>query len=107
MVNGCSARGKLVTGLIYVLEGQIRLTQVDKDGLSHQVGMLKPGDTAGETGLMVGDFHDVTATALWTDAVFYTSTGRNLLRLLQTETRLRERLDIRAGYPYNGASSVI
>ncbi|TFG71618.1 MAG: cyclic nucleotide-binding domain-containing protein, partial [Anaerolineales bacterium] len=87
-------QGEIGDRLIYVLEGQVRLTQVDKDGLSHQIGALKPGDAAGETSLMVGDFHDVTATGYGTTRVLYID-RQEFAQLLQTETRLREKLDIR------------
>lgn len=87
-------QGEIGDRLVYLLEGQIRLTQVDKDGLSHQVGVLNPGDTAGETSLMVGDFHDVTATGYGTTRLLYIS-RQEFAQLLQTETRLRENLDIR------------
>ncbi len=87
-------QGEIGDRLIYVLEGQVRLTQVDKDGLSHPVGTLKPGDNAGETSLLVGDFHDVTATGYGTTLVLYIN-RQEFAQLLKTETRLRERLDIR------------
>ncbi len=87
-------QGEVADRLIYLLEGQIRLTQVDRDGLAHQVGVLKPGDSAGETGLMVGDFHDVTATAYGTTRLLYLA-RHEFAQLLQTETRLRDKSDIR------------
>ncbi|MGC9467272.1 MAG: cyclic nucleotide-binding domain-containing protein [Anaerolineae bacterium] len=56
-------QGETSDRLFYVLSGNVRLTQVDPLGISHRVDTLGPGDTAGETGLLVGDFHDVTAAA--------------------------------------------
>jgi CRP-like cAMP-binding protein len=87
-------QGEISDRLILVLEGQLRLKQVDRDGLSHQIGVLNPGDTAGETGLLVGDFHDVTATAYGTTRLLYI-TRQEFTELLKTDARLRQKLDIR------------
>ena len=46
-----------------VLEGQIRLDMIGPDGASRRVGTVIPGDVVGVTGFLVGDYHDVTATA--------------------------------------------
>ena len=61
--NGFSARARISDRLLLVLEGRIQLTKVDPEGLTREVGWLEVGDVAGETGLLVGDFHDVLATA--------------------------------------------
>ena len=87
-------QGEVSDRLIFVLEGQVRLNQVDRDGLSHQIGVLKAGDSAGETGLMVGDFHDVTATAYGITRILYL-TREEFADLLKTETRLRGKIDTR------------
>ncbi len=47
-----------------VLEGQVRLRHMDREGVIHEVGYMDPGKTFGETGLFVGDYHDVTADAV-------------------------------------------
>lgn len=56
-------QGEISDRLLLVLEGRIQLTKIDPDGLVSEVGWLEVGDVAGETGLLVGDFHDVLATA--------------------------------------------
>lgn len=87
-------QGEISDQLIFLLEGQIRLTQVDRDGLSHEIGMLKPGDTAGETGLLVGDYHDVTATAYGTTRLLYIN-RYEFAELVKSDKHLWEKLDIR------------
>ena len=79
--------------LLLVVEGRIQLTKVDAEGLVLEVGWLETGDIAGETGLLVGDFHDVLATADEHARVLY------LLRdefaaLLAERPRLAHRLRI-------------
>ena len=81
--------------LLLVLEGRIRLTKVDPKGLTREVGWLEVGAVAGETGLLVGDFHDVIATADRHARVLY------LLRedfntLLAERPRLWQRLNTSA-----------
>jgi len=56
-------QGEISDRLLLVLEGRVQLTKIDPDGLNKEVGWLEVGDVAGETGLLVGDFHDVLATA--------------------------------------------
>ena len=56
-------QGEISDRLLLVLEGRVQLTKIDPDGLVKEVGWLEVGDIAGETGLLVGDFHDVLATA--------------------------------------------
>jgi CRP-like cAMP-binding protein/membrane protein YdbS with pleckstrin-like domain len=57
-------QGEISDRLFVILGGQVQLTQIDPEGLSHDLGVLEAGEVAGETGLLVGDFHDVTATAV-------------------------------------------
>ncbi len=56
-------QGEVSDRLIYMLEGRARLTLTDQEGTTQRVGELEQGERAGETGLLVGDFHDVTAIA--------------------------------------------
>ncbi len=56
-------QGEISDRLLLVLEGRVQLTKIDPDGLVKEVGWLEVGNDAGETGLLVGDFHDVLATA--------------------------------------------
>ena len=86
-------QGELSDRLLLVLEGRVQLTRIDPDGLVKEVGWLEVGDVAGETGLLVGDFHDVLATADGQARVLY------LLRddfnaLLQKHPRWMHRLNV-------------
>jgi hypothetical protein len=56
-------QGEVSDRLIWVLTGAVQLSAVDREGRTREIGVLEPGETAGETGLLVGDFHDVTAVA--------------------------------------------
>ena len=64
-------QGEVSDRLKLVLEGRIQLTKIDPDGLVKEVGWLEVGDVAGETGLLVGDFHDVLATAVGQTRILY------------------------------------
>ncbi|MFN2108949.1 MAG: cyclic nucleotide-binding domain-containing protein [Anaerolineae bacterium] len=86
-------QGEISDRLLIVLEGRVQLTRIDPDGLVKEVGWLEVGDEAGETGLLVGDFHDVLATADGQARVLY------LLRddfnaLLQKHPRWMNRLNV-------------
>jgi len=56
-------QGEISDRLFLILGGRIQLSAVDQEGIIRDLGTLGPGDEAGETGLLVGDFHDVTAVA--------------------------------------------
>jgi len=56
-------QGEISDRLFLILGGHIRLSAVDQEGVLRDLGTLGPGDEAGETGLLVGDTHDVTAVA--------------------------------------------
>ncbi|MCJ7550687.1 MAG: cyclic nucleotide-binding domain-containing protein [Anaerolineae bacterium] len=56
-------QGEISDRLVLILSGRIQLSAVDQEGVVRDLGTLGPGDEAGETGLLVGDFHDVTAVA--------------------------------------------
>ena len=64
-------QGEVSDRMVYVTEGQIRLTAINQQGVTLEVGLLGPGDRAGETGLLVGDYHDVTAMAEGNARVLY------------------------------------
>lgn len=83
-------QGEVSDRLILVIGGQIELTAVDQNGVLREAGTLEPGDVAGETGLLVGDFHDVTAIAAGYARVLY------LLRS-EFEELLQERPYLRRG----------
>ncbi len=86
-------QGEIADRLLIVLEGRVQLTKIDPDGLVKEVGWLKAGDVAGETGLLVGDFHDVLATADGQTRVLYLLRD-DFAALLKERPRLRRRLHV-------------
>ncbi|HQE91441.1 MAG TPA: cyclic nucleotide-binding domain-containing protein [Anaerolineae bacterium] len=86
-------QGEIAERLLIVLEGRIQLTKIDPDGLVKEVGWLEVGDVAGETGLLVGDFHDVLATADGQTRVLYLLRD-DFAKLLQERPRLWHRLHV-------------
>ncbi len=86
-------QGEIADRLILVLEGRIQLTRIDPEGLNKEVGWLEVGDVAGETGLLVGDFHDVVATADGQARVLYLLRDE-FAELLKERPRLLHRLNI-------------
>lgn len=88
-------QGESSDRLLLVLEGRIRLTKVDPEGLTREVGWLNVGDVAGETGLLVGDFHDVIATAEGQVRVLYLLRD-DFSKLLAERPRLWQHLNISA-----------
>lgn len=88
-------QGEISDRLIQVLEGQVQLSLVDAEGLVRNVKMLKPGDLMGETGLLVGDFHDVTAIAGGHARLLYILRSE-FAELLAERRYLQRRLNISA-----------
>ncbi len=86
-------QGEIADRLLLVLEGRIQLTKIDPDGLVKEVGWLQVGDVAGETGLLVGDFHDVLATADSQARVLYLLRD-DFATLLKDRPRLWHRLRV-------------
>ncbi len=86
-------QGEIADRLLLVLEGRIQLTKIDPDGLVKEVGWLEVGDEAGETGLLVGDFHDVLATADGQARVLYLLRD-DFAALLEDRPRLWHRLRV-------------
>jgi CRP-like cAMP-binding protein len=86
-------QGEISDRLLFVLEGRIQLTKIDPDGLVKEVGWLEVGDIAGETGLLVGDFHDVLATANGQARVFYLLRD-DFTALLEEHPRWLNRLSV-------------
>ncbi len=84
-------QGESADRLYYVLRGRIQLTRLGADGVRADLGMKRPGDAFGETGLLVGDFHDATAEALSPVRLLYLERGE-FLTLLEQRPRLRQRL---------------
>lgn len=65
------AQGQASDRLYYILEGRVQLNRIDPSGVTHDLGIRETGTMFGETGLLVGDFHDVTAAALAETRVLY------------------------------------
>jgi CRP-like cAMP-binding protein len=86
-------QGEVSHRLFYILEGEVHLTQVNREGVILDIDVLKPGEIAGETGLLVGDFHDVTATADGYARALYLERSE-FLDLLETRSHLRRRLQV-------------
>ncbi len=77
--------------LYIILDGRVRLYRIDRDGNTVELRTLEPGDWVGETGLLVGDFHDATAEALTPVRLLYLE-QEPFLALLEERPRLRARL---------------
>ncbi len=77
--------------LYILIEGKVRLYRLDRQGNTVELRVMEPGDWVGETGLLVGDFHDATAEALTQVRLLYLD-QEPFLRLLEERRRLRSRL---------------
>jgi CRP-like cAMP-binding protein len=88
-------QGEISDRLIKVVEGRIQLSLVDADGFVRDVDVLEPGAVVGETGFLVGDFHDVTATARGHARVLYIM-RTEFAQLLNTRPYLERQLNISA-----------
>lgn len=86
-------QGEISDRLITILEGQIKLIRMEPDGLSRDLDTYGPGTGMGETGLLVGDFHDVTAVAEGYARVL-TITRPEFEALLETRPYLGRKLSI-------------
>ncbi|MBN1875726.1 MAG: cyclic nucleotide-binding domain-containing protein [Anaerolineae bacterium] len=87
-------QGVISDRLLFILEGHVRLTRVDRDGITHQLGDRGPGEVLGETGLLVGDFHDVTVEALEDVRVLYILRDE-FSKLCDEQPYLRRHLNVR------------
>ncbi len=79
--------------LYIVTQGKVRLTRYDREGFSRFLRDVGPGEYFGETGLIVGDFHDASAEALTTTEVLYLE-REEFQKLLKERPRLRRRLKL-------------
>lgn len=50
--------------LVIVLRGQLEATRINAEGAIETLGRIAPGDSIGESSLLLGDSHDATVTAL-------------------------------------------
>ncbi len=93
-------QGQPANRLYYVVEGRVRLTSVGQDAVTRYLETLEPGDSMGETGLLLGDFHDATAETLTATTLLYLErapfaefraeqSGARRLLNLNSETRRR------------------
>jgi len=57
--------------LYIVTRGKVRLTRYDREGIPRFLRDVGPGEYFGETGLIIGDFHDASAEALTTTEILY------------------------------------
>jgi membrane protein YdbS with pleckstrin-like domain len=86
-------QGQPSTGLYLVLEGKLRLTRVDRDGITRHLKDIGPGAVLGETGLLVGDVHDATAEALTPTRLLYIDRDE-FAKILERRPRLRRNLNM-------------
>ena len=54
-----------------VQAGQLRVLHVDPDGIEQEVGIFGPGDSFGQTSLLLGEPHDATVEVLQDAALLY------------------------------------
>ncbi len=87
------SQGEPSDRLYIVLRGRIRLTAFDPDGNRVDLGLKEPGASFGESGLLVGDFHDAFAEALSPLRVLYL-TRADFQLLLEQYPRLRRHLNV-------------
>ena len=90
-------QGQSSDRLYYILEGQVQLTRVDPNGVTHDLGARDAGAMFGETGLLVGDFHDVTAAALTATRVLYILRS-DFAELHDKRQYLRRKIKVRGCY---------
>ena len=64
-------QGERAHRLFYVVDGEVRLTRVGPDAVTRYLKTLGPGESVGETGLLIGDFHDATAEAMVPTRLLY------------------------------------
>lgn len=86
-------QGKPSRRLYYILEGEIAITRVNREGITAYVKNLKPGASVGETGLLIGDVHDATAETLRPTRVLYIEQSE-FSELLDNNPRLARRLSL-------------
>ncbi len=80
--------------LYYILEGSLHLTRFDATGVKHEIGVRAAGDAMGVTGLLVGDFHDVTAEAVTPVRILYIMHDE-FMELYNLHSQLRNHLNVR------------
>lgn len=95
-------QGERGTRLYCILEGVVRLVRIDREGLTRYVRDMQPGDSVGQTALLVGDVHDTSAEALTPVKVLYLEReefrsfleqNQRVRRLLKVPPQLQQRLE--------------
>ena len=86
-------QGDLSNRLYLIVSGQVRLTRLDREGLTYHLRDLGADESVGETGLLVGDFHDATAEILTPTHVLYLE-REEFSELYATHPHLRHRLKL-------------
>ncbi len=86
-------QGDPANKLYIVTQGKVRLTRYDREGIPRFLRDVGPREFFGETGLIIGDFHDASAEALTTTEVLYFE-QEEFQKLLQQRPRLRRRLKL-------------
>ena len=86
-------QGDAANRLYYIVEGRVRLSRVDRDGINRYLGDLGPGESVGQTGLLVGDIHDASAQVLTPTKILYFE-HEEFRDLLQEHPSLRRRLEV-------------
>ncbi len=86
-------QGDAANRLYYIVEGRVRLSRVDRDGINRYLGDLGPGQSVGQTGLLVGDIHDASAQVLTPTQVLYFE-YEEFRELLKEHPSLRRHLDV-------------
>ena len=86
-------QGDVIEGVHLIVEGQVRLTHIDRMGVKYQVSDEGPGYVSGEDALLMGDFHDYTVTALETVTTLFISRD-TFKTVLDDHPHLRRNLKI-------------
>lgn len=86
-------QGDAANRLYYIVEGRVRLSRVDRDGINRYLGDLGPGESVGQTGLLVGDIHDASAQVLTPTQLLYFE-HEEFRELLREHPTLRRHLDV-------------
>ena len=81
--------------LYMIIEGRVQFTRVDPEGVTHNLGIREAGQIFGETGLLVGDYHDATAAALTETRVLFIL-REEFHKIYAENSHLRDKLKVRA-----------
>ncbi len=88
-------QGESSTRLYLILNGALRMSRIDQQGVVRELGEREVGFSMGETGVMVGDFHDVTAEVIEPSTRLLYMEQADFQALLKERPKLRRALEIR------------